>query len=174
MLSPLRLWRKKEVSCGVSAFTLFLHFMQFHAPSWKVCRMSSVMTFTGSGHQVQECLRSRVNELLNLQLRPGRGEVQPAEVSFISERWGEEGEAGYIFTFRGDVGTGGDLWCHQMQASLLLSLPLFHVLDFTFHFLQILNNVCYEVDVHIFKNVTLSVSEWYQMSQRLINKISHI
>lgn len=125
MLSPLRLWREKEVSCGVSAFTLFLHFMQFHAPSWKVCRMSSVMTFTGSGHQVQECLRRRVNELLNLQLRPGRGEVQPAEVSFISERWGEEGEAGYIFTFRGDVGTGGDLWCHQMQASLFLSLPLF-------------------------------------------------
>lgn len=39
------------------------------------------------------------------------------------------------------------------------SLPLFHVLDFTFHFLQILNNVCYEVDVHIFKNVRLSVSE---------------
>lgn len=133
MLSPLRLWRKKEVSCGVSAFTLFLHFMQFHAPSWKVCRMSSVMIFTGSGHQVQECL-SRVNELLNLQLRPGRGEVQPAEVSFISERWGEEGEAGYIFTFRGDVGTGGDLWCHQMQASLLLSAP-FSCFGFYFSFL---------------------------------------
>lgn len=133
MLSPLRLWRKKEVSCGVSAFTLFLRFMQFHAPSWKVCRMSSVMIFTGSGHQVQECL-SRVNELLNLQLRPGRGEVQPAEVSFISERWGEEGEAGYIFTFRGDVGTGGDLWCHQMQASLLLSAP-FSCFGFYFSFL---------------------------------------
>ena len=60
--------------------------------------------------------------LPNLQLGSGRGEVQPAEVSFITGRWGEEGEDSDVFTFRGDLGMGGDLWCHHERASLLLSV----------------------------------------------------